>query len=155
TTVHALAAARSAVPADVKGAAPIVVNIDHQYLSGAVGGKQCPCFDAQTSIPLGKNGAPGAFAIVDLSAFGHWDESKCGPAPSGNVGTSTISDWIRYGYPGYLELGCYDSRPGADFNASAVAGAMQARMGSTLLFPIYDTLQGQGSNAQYHIIAWA
>jgi len=156
TLVHAHAAARSAVPQSVKGAAPIVVNITHQYLSGTVNGVRCPCFNQDTSIPLGKNGAPGSFAIVDLSAFVDDDtHNRCGPPPNGNVGTSTIAEWIRYGYPNYLDLGCYDSRPGADFEASSVESAMQARKNSTLLFPVYDTLQGQGSNAQYHIIGWA
>jgi hypothetical protein len=55
TQVHATAAARSAVPMDVRWAAPIVVNKHHPMLSGP----NCPCFGQQTTIPLGKNGAPG------------------------------------------------------------------------------------------------
>ncbi len=56
--VHAHAAARSAVPEDVRWAAPIVVNKLHPDLSGP----GCPCFNPNTTIPLGKNGAPGSFA---------------------------------------------------------------------------------------------
>jgi hypothetical protein len=31
---------------------------------------------------------------------------------------------------------------------------MKARLGTEMLFPVYDTLTGQGSNASYHIIGW-
>jgi len=54
-----------------------------------------------------------------------------------------------------LPLGGYFSRPGAAFNNSQIQGALTDKIGSELLFPIYDTLTGQGANAQYHIIAWA
>ena len=32
---------------------------------------------------------------------------------------------------------------------------MTARLSTDMLFPVYDTLTGSGSNAQYHIIGWA
>ena len=32
--------------------------------------------------------------------------------------------------------------------------ALDARTGSELLFPIYDAVQGQGSNLSYHVIGW-
>jgi Flp pilus assembly protein TadG len=159
TLVHAKAAARSAVPNDVRGAAPIVVNKTHQYLTGHdTAGNQCPCFGAgeATSIPLGKNGAPGSFAMVDLEAFAPASSNGvCTQSPNGNSGTSTVAGWILDGYDGYLNLGCYDSRPGADFNSSNVQSAMLARKNSVLLFPVYDVLDGQGSNAHYHVIGWA
>ena len=31
---------------------------------------------------------------------------------------------------------------------------LQARNDTELLFPVYDTLTGTGSNADYHVIAW-
>jgi len=158
--VHATAAARSAVPAQVTGAAPIVVQVSHPYLSGHdSSGRQCPCFGAgePTSIPLGKNGAPGSFAMVDLTAYAAADpkSGSCTQSPNGNAGTSTLGSWILNGFTGWLALGCYDSRPGADFNSQNVASAMAARKNSTLLFPVYDVENGQGSNAHYHVIGWA
>jgi Flp pilus assembly protein TadG len=157
--VHAKAAARSSIPIDVRGAAPIVVNKLHQYLTGHdAAGRQCPCFGAgePTSIPLGKNGAPGSFAMVDLEAFATADSNGvCTQSPNGNSGTSTVAHWVLNGFDGYLPLGCYDSRPGADFNSNDVGSAMQARKNSVLLFPVYDVLNGQGSNAHYHVIGWA
>jgi putative Flp pilus-assembly TadE/G-like protein len=157
--VHASAAARAAVPAQVTGAAPIVVQVSHQYLTGHDNaGRQCPCFGAgePTSIPLGKNGAPGSFAMVDLSAYAPADQNgSCASAPNGNSGTSTVGGWVLNGFDGWLALGCYDSRPGADFNSQDVESAMAARKNSTLLFPVYDVENGQGSNAHYHVIGWA
>jgi hypothetical protein len=156
--VRARAAARSAVPIDVRWAAPIVVNKSHPYLTGQdTGGKTCPCFGPTepTSIPLGKNGAPGSFAMVDLNAYAAATNGVCTASPNGNAGSSTVGGWILNGYSGYLQLGCYDSDPGAKFNSSNVGSAMQARINSTLLFPVYDVENGQGSNAHYHVIDWA
>jgi Putative Flp pilus-assembly TadE/G-like len=136
-TVHASAAARAGVPNQVSGVAPIVVNKNHPMLSGP----GCPCFHTETTIPLGKTGAPGAFGMVLLD-------------PSANNGVPTLASWVQYGYQGYLQLGGYQSNPGAKFNASAVRAALNARLGTELLFPVYDTLQGSGSNATYNVIGW-
>ena len=32
--------------------------------------------------------------------------------------------------------------------------ALDVRNNTELLFPVYDTIKGTGSNAQYHVIAW-
>lgn len=136
-SVHASAAARAAVPQQVSGAAPIVVNKDHPLLSGP----GCPCFNSWTTIPLGKDGAPGAFGLVNLD-------------PGSNNGTPDLASWIQYGYNGYLPLGAYDSDPGAKFDSSGIRSALQARLGTELLFPVYDTLTGSGSNAAYDVIGW-
>jgi Putative Flp pilus-assembly TadE/G-like len=137
--VHAKATAISEIPSEALGVAPIVVDIHHPKLSG----NGCPCFDQPTTIDLGKMGAPGAFGMLDLANG------------KGNTGNSTLADWILKGYDKYLPLGDYDSDPGAKFNSSQIQGALQARYGTDLLFPVYDSLQGGGSNADYHIIAWA
>lgn len=134
--VSAHAAARAGVPEAVQGAAPIVVNKQHPLLSGP----GCPCFDVETTLPLSKNPAPGAFGMVDFNN-------------SGSNGNPDLSNWIQYGYPGELPLDPYDSDPGAKFNGS-ITSALNARMGTELLFPVYDTLGGTGSNAQYNVIGW-
>jgi Flp pilus assembly protein TadG len=134
--VGAKAAARAGVPEQVWGAAPIVVNKAHPLLSGP----GCPCFDVPTTLPLGKDGAPGAFGLADLNG--------------GANGTPELADWIQSGYDGYLPLGDYDSDPGAKFNSSSVKTALNARLNTTLLFPVYDTLTGQGANASYDVIGW-
>ncbi len=115
-TLSAKASAVTAVPSAARFVAPIVVNIKHPDLSGP----GCPCFNAPTTLDLGKTGAPGAFT-----------------------------------YDKYLPLGQYFSDPGAKWNNSTIQAAMQARYGTELLFPVYDQLINQGSNAEYHIIGWA
>jgi Flp pilus assembly protein TadG len=136
--VHASASARAGVPQQALGVAPIVVNKANSLLSGP----GCPCFNSVTTLPLGKDGAPGAFGLVDLA------NSK------GNTGSSTLGDWVENGYDQYLSLGAYDSDPGADFNSSNITNALSDRVGTELLFPVYDTLGGKGSNAQYNVIGW-
>ncbi len=135
--VHATAAARADVPEQVSGAAPIVVNKLHPLLSGP----GCPCFNEETTLPLGKDGAPGAFGVANLD-------------PHSNNGVPPLDSWIQYGFNGYLKLGPYDSDPGAKFNPANLRDALTARIGTELLFPVYDTLGGGGSNAQYNVIGW-
>jgi hypothetical protein len=150
--VHATATARSAVPIDVRWAAPIVVNKAHPDLSGP----GCPCFNQETTIPLGKNGAPGSFGLIDLEKYAPDSSGACtGSSGGGNAGASTLGDWIQSGFSAYLNIGCYSSDPGAKFSSSNIGGAMTARIGTDLLFPVYDALTGTGANAQYHIIGWA
>lgn len=135
--VSATAAARAGTPDQVIGAAPIVVNELHPMLSGP----GCPCFHEETTLPLSKTGAPGAFGLANLD-------------PTANNGVPDISDWTQYGFDGYLPLGDYNSDPGAKFDAQHVGAALTARLGSELLLPVYDTLTGVGQNAQYNVIGW-
>ena len=140
-SIKAKASAVSAVPTKARFVAPIVVNIKHPFLSGST----CPCFNQPTTLPLGKAGAPGAFDLVNLN----YGDS------TGTVGASTLAAWILKGYNDYLPLGVYFSDPGAKWNNNSIQDALRARYNSDLLFPVYDTLIGTGSNAEYHIIAWA
>ena len=138
-SVGAKASAIAEIPTAVSGVAPIAVALSHPMLSGS----GCPCFGQPTTIPLGKVGVPGGFTLIDLA--------NC----RGNTGTSTLAGWIQNGYQSYLPLGDYDSDPGAKFNASSIQSALQARYGTDLLFPVYDQVSGNGSNAQYQIVGWA
>ena len=136
--VGASAAARAGLPAEAQYVAPMVVSYQHPLLAGA----GCPCFGTQTTLDFGKMGAPGAFGMLDLSNG------------NGAVGVPVEAQWILTGYNQYLPLGWYDSDPGAKFNSSQIKGALGARIGTVLLFPVFQTLTGQGSNAQYLIIGW-
>jgi hypothetical protein len=140
-TVHAKATAVAEPPTKVDGAAPIVINKLHPMLAGP----GCPCFNVPTTLPLGKTGAPGAFALIDLD----YTDTQ------GTVGASTIADWINKGFDGYLPIGIYYSDPGAKWNNSIIQNAIISRYGTDMLFPVYDTLVGSGSNAEYHVFGWA
>jgi len=146
TTVHAHAVARTGVPIDARWVAPIIVNKLHPMLSGvSATGVKCPCFgpDNITTLPLDKTGAPGAFDLVNLDT-----------SVTGTIGASTLGQWILQGFSAYLPLGDYVSDPGAKWNDGPIQSALQARYGTDLLFPVFDTLAGSGANAEYHIIGW-
>ena len=136
--VGASAAARVAIPSEAEYVAPMVVSDRHPLLAG----NGCPCFDQDTSLPYDPLGAPGAFGMLDLSG------------QNGGVGSSTEGDWILHGFDQYLPLGDYASDPGAKFTSSQVQSALQARIGTVLLFPVFHKLTGTGSNAQYSIVGW-
>jgi hypothetical protein len=140
TTVHATAAARSAQLSQALGVAPIVINKNNPMLAGP----GCPCFNTPATLPLGKTGAPGAFALVNLDT-----------STTGAIAASTIASWIQNGFSAELPLGDYFSDPGAKWNDAPIQNALQDRLGSNLLFPVYDTLSSQGVNAYYHVIGWA
>jgi hypothetical protein len=138
--VGSKATARTALVSKAKYVAPIVVRNTHPKLFPA----GCPCFGSTnvTTLPLGKTGAPGAFDLLNLDGT------------SGGTNPHVLGDWMLKGYDGYLSLGQYYSDPGAKFNSSAIQDALQARLGTVLLFPVYDQLIGEGANAQYHVIGW-
>src|SRR5205807_5539248 len=115
--VGATATAESEGIAQARYVAPITVKNTHPKLAGP----GCPCFgpDNETTLPLGKTGAPGAFDLVDLVGDG-----------KGTVGASTLADWIANGYNDYLGLGDYFSDPGAKWNNSTIQAALQSRFGT-------------------------
>lgn len=137
--VSAKAVAKASVLGSAQFVAPIVVSKDHPLLAGS----GCPCFGTDTSLPLGKTGAPGAFALVNLDG-----------ARGGDGGPGTLADWILNGYQDVLDLGDYFSNTGAKWDSSEIQDALAHRLNKTLLFPVFDGLVGGGANAQYHIIAW-
>ena len=53
-----------------------------------------------------------------------------------------------------MPLGLLFSDPGAKWNAAPIKAAIAARIGSDLLFPVFDTITGVGANAQYHTVSW-
>ena len=137
----ASATARTAGMQSALYVAPIVVNKKHPMLNNCSG----PCFGPsyQTTVPVSQTGAPGAFGLVNLD-----------PTSNGTTGASTVAGWIENGFDKYLDIGSYASDPGVKFNSNSIQDAMDQRIGTEMLFPVFDTLTGTGSNAQYHIIGW-
>ena len=136
--VGASAAARASLAAQAMYVAPMVVNKNHPLLAGA----GCPCFKQNTTLNYDPMGAPGAFGMLNLDGEG------------GTIGTSTEAQWILQGFNKYLPLGNYQSDPGAKFSSGNVQSALQDRIGTVLLFPVFSTLTGTGQNAVYNIIGW-
>jgi hypothetical protein len=135
--VSATATARAWNLGSAKYAAPFAVDRSHPMLSG--GG--CPCFNQPTVLDLKKVG-PGAFRVVNI------DGSR------GGTGQQTLSDWILNGFNGYMGLGWFYSDPGAKFNPGPIQNALEARIGSELLFPVYDATRSQGAGFEYRVVGW-
>jgi hypothetical protein len=140
-TVGSKATARAGLMSEAKYVAPIGVNLAHPKLKGTSG---CPCFGVGnlTTLPLGKTGVPGGFDVINV------DSSH------GGTGPSTLAGWILKGLDAYMPLSDYYSDAGAKWNSSQISSALDQRIGTELLFPVYDIVKGSGAGAQYHVIGW-
>lgn len=139
--ITANAKVRVGPPAQALHVAPMVVFCGHSLIQNC-NNDHTPQFNVETTLNYDKMGAPGAFGMLDLNGEG------------GAVGTSDEAAWILHGFDKYLGLGKYNSDPGAKFSSSNVQSALEARLHTTLLFPVFKTLDDTGSNAQYEIIGW-
>jgi putative Flp pilus-assembly TadE/G-like protein len=139
--VRAAAKAIVGPPAQALYVAPMVVNCNHPLIKNC-NGKGSPKFTVPTTLDFDPLGAPGAFGMLNLDGG------------NGTPGSSDEAAWILKGFNKYLGLGFYNSDPGAKFDSQQVDGALDQRIGTELLFPVYRTLTGQGQNAQYDIIGW-
>lgn len=144
-TVGAHAAARSDVPGSARWVAPVVVPISNPALSCT----PPPCADT-TQITLqdlhgpGSGNASGSFALLDLN------QSETGTASAG-----TLADWMANGDPNDLPLGTYYAAASTNFNSGGFQAALLSRVGTDVLFPVYQppVLNG-GSNGEFNIIGW-
>jgi hypothetical protein len=143
-TVVGRASATAANLSSARWVAPIVVNEKHPMLKCS----PRPCFGDGTELDYynlkvdkGSDGA-GSFGFINL------DRSDPNP------GTSTMGDWIRRGFSGYMPLGDYDARTGNPFSSTDIEDSLADRIGTEILFPVYRKLTETGSNAQYQIIGW-
>ena len=139
--IKADAKARVDSPQQARYVAPMVVYCGHSLIQNC-NGNHTPTFGVQTTMDYDKMGAPGAFGMLNLDNG------------NGTPGASEEGGWILHGYDKYLPLGMYRSDPGAKFSSQNVNGALDARVGSVLLFPVFKTLDGTGQNAEYDIIGW-
>jgi Flp pilus assembly protein TadG len=145
--IDASAKARVDNPLQAKYVAPMVVYCDHPLLKNCTGTGN-PHFLEETELPFDKDatGAPGAFGMLNLGKDN---------GGSGTPGTSEEAEWILHGFDRFLPLGEYDSDPGAKFTSGGqVQAALEDRLNTVLLFPVFKTLDGQGQNARYEIIGW-
>jgi Flp pilus assembly protein TadG len=144
-TVSATASARTDLTGAARWVAPIAVNRLHPEL-------QCnpnPCKDP-TQINLidlkqqGSSDAAGNFTLLDLTG-----------SSNGNIGNSTLAGWMTNGYDQAMPLGTYTGATGADFNSGPFDQALQDKIGTEVLFPVYQPPVIQtGTNAQFNIVGW-
>src|SRR2546423_8216718 len=143
TSADITASARPGVgpPAQALAVAPMVVYCGHSLIQNC-NNNHLPQFNVTTTMDYDPMGAPGAFGMLNLDG------------ENGAIGSSTEAEWISKGFDKYLGLGKYKSDPGAKFSSQTVQGALDDRIGTVLLFPVFKTLDGTGQNAQYDIIGW-
>jgi hypothetical protein len=127
-------------PEKARYVAPMVVDCAHRLIHNC-NGDSIPDFQVPTQMDYDPMGAPGAYGMLNLGG----DQ---------NPGSSEESDWILHGFDKYLGIGDYRSDPGAKFSSTNIQDALQARMGTVLLFPVFRVLDGTGQNAVYEIIGW-
>ena len=139
--ISAHAKVRVGPPAQALAVAPMVVDCDHPLIQNC-NNDHTPQFGVNTNMDYDPMGAPGAFGMLDLQNS------------NGAVSTSIEAGWILHGYDQFLGLGMYNSDPGAKFGSQNVQSALDSRIGTVLLFPVFKTLTGGGSNAKYDIIGW-
>jgi Flp pilus assembly protein TadG len=139
--ITASAKARVGPPVQGLHVAPMVVYCDHPLIQNC-DNNHTPQFNVPTTMDYDPMGAPGAFGMLNLDG------------ENGTVGSSNESEWILHGFDKYLGLGKYKSDPGAKFSSQNIQGALDDRMHTILLFPVFKTLDGTGQNAQYDIIGW-
>jgi Flp pilus assembly protein TadG len=151
TNISAGAKARVGPPAQALHVAPMTVYCGHPKIHDC-DGSSTPDFGPgnPTWMEFDKMGAPGAFGMLDLSD----GVVEGGGQGGGTPGTSEQAEWILRGHSQYLGLGKYQSNPGAKFSSSQIQEALSLRVGTVLLFPVFRTLEGEGSSAQYDIIGW-
>ncbi len=140
--VSARSAARAYPIGAARYVAPFAVSRQHPYIEGS---PACPCFGEgyPTTIRLDTaSPSVGAFKVLNVDGS------------SGGIGQQTLAEWIREGYEGTMGLGWYYSDPGAKFNPNQVGEALSDRVGSDLLFPVYDAVREQGANYQYRVVGW-
>jgi Flp pilus assembly protein TadG len=139
--IVAHAKARVGPPAEALAVAPMVVYCNHPLIRNC-NNNGTPRFGETTTLNYDKMGAPGAFGMLELDGG------------TGTIGTSTEAAWISKGFDKYLGLGKYNSDPGAKFSSQNIQSALDSRLNTVLLFPVFKTLGLSGSNAQYDIIGW-
>jgi secretion/DNA translocation related TadE-like protein len=137
-TADARASARASAMSQAQFAAPIGVDLQHPLLS-SIG---CPCFGAETTLELNKVG-PGGFRLMNI------DGSR------GGTGPGVLADWMLRGLDATMDVEqWYYSDSGARFNSSDMQGALDDRIGTELLFPIYSEIRGTGTNLEYYVVGW-
>jgi hypothetical protein len=139
--IKADAKARVDSPQKARYVAPMVVSCNHPLIQNC-NGDHTPTFNQVTTMDFDPMGAPGAYGMLNLAN------------DNGTPGSSDEAEWILHGFDKYLDIGNYRSDPGAKFSSQNVNGALDARIGTVLLFPVFRTLDGTGQNAEYEIIGW-
>jgi hypothetical protein len=117
-----------------------------------------PAYRAWLSADPKKISAPVAITYANPQdrcpgASGNW--SIMNFAGSGNVGDSTIQDWLRSGYSGYV-----DSNVWVSGNSGAFSNALKTELdalkdsGTPFELPVFNEVKGTGTNSSFFVTAF-
>jgi hypothetical protein len=147
-TVEASAKARTGVISSARWVAPVTVSEEHPLLPCAW--KTSTCYGDEAVLELinlhgpGSGNAAGSFGLLDLR-----------PGGNGSAGNSDVASWMSKGFDEFMPVGTYEAVPSTMFNSAQFRDALDLRVGTEVLFPIYrPPIQAGGSNARFDIIGW-
>src|SRR5581483_5233586 len=148
SSVTITATARASAPqvSSAAGAVPIVVNNTQPMLTGCSG---LPCFGTTTTLKVNDDTSLGGgqTGLIDLRSGG-----------DGSVTAGQIADWVTYGLTTPMPPNQFYSSAGScKFSNQNFHNALDAKIGTPLLFPVYDPLETNSlSNPpRYWITGWA
>jgi Flp pilus assembly protein TadG len=121
-----------------------------------------PQLQSWLNLPTGPTGTSSTIRIT----YGKSQPDACGTNVPGNWGVQDFDggansnadtkNWTRNGYPGVVSVG--DNIPG---DTGAFSNSLNSELaflrssGEFFALPIFDTAAGNGSNATFHIVAFA
>jgi hypothetical protein len=147
--VHSSTTAVYGSPTGMSGLRPMGLCIDSN-----------PLFTAWLNLPHGPTGPSGTIRMFYTKA----QPEACGSTAPGNWGMlnfdggsnskAKLRDWETNGYPGFVPLSppTVPGDPGAFSNGSA--GAISTLVNTTFQLPVWDSVSGNGANAQFNIVAF-
>jgi Flp pilus assembly protein TadG len=119
-----------------------------------------PALSAWLNLPVGPSGPSATLRIP----YAKSDPQACGSSAPGNWGmltldggsnsTATINDWIQNGYQRLVNLSPPPIAGNTGAFAQTNAGALDTQLNKAFPLPLWDSVSGTGSNAQFHIVGF-
>lgn len=146
-TIKASAAAQLGVPLNLKNVAPVAVK-----RSSACAATSPACYGQTITLGFDEsNVSSSTIGLINLTCHST-ASTACGS--SAGIGANDLRDWIINGYGAALPSNqWYGVKTGE--NIGPIKQGFQARAGSPLFFPVFDTVANSGSNYFFHIVGWA
>ena len=112
------------------------------------------------NLPTGPTGDSGTIRIF----YNKDHPSKCGGNVPGNWGmldldggsnsTTDLKEWVLNGYPGQVTLSPPDIPGDTGAFSNSIEDELAAIRNTEFVLPLFDRVQGNGSNAEFRIVAF-
>ncbi len=146
-TIRAKASAQLGVPLNLKNVAPVAVK-----RTSACAATSPACYGQTITLGFNEsNVSSSTIGLIDLTCHST-APNACG-SPTG-IGANELRNWIVNGYGGALpSRQWYSVKTGQ--TVGPIRQGFQARAGTPLFFPVFDTVGNSGSSYFFHIVGWA